>query len=282
MKILMLTDYDAGGTWNIATPVAEEVRLAGHEVTLRATGKDGCDIKDLPKHLEAWDVVHFWNIRTRRYFDPAPPSVLTIHHLLAPPQDNAQYDALRSFAPEAIHVVDRFTQHGLGRAGFTNVVHIPQAFRHEKWEHLPPPEEFAIGYMGDAGSDKRFEVVEGIAKKLGIPCHSLLSAPWKSDAAVMDFYRKISVYVVASFCDGGPLPAQEAYLCGRPVVSTRVGMMEDVACEFFDGSVEDGARAVAQVREDYELESICCFEEALPTVGDVIPDYLALYERLAA
>lgn len=54
----------------------------------------------------------------------------------------------------------------------------------------------------------------------------------KSHISLVDFYKKIDVQIVASTQEGTPNPALEAAACGRPVLSNRVGNMEEL--------IEDG------------------------------------------
>src|SRR3989304_7844220 len=106
------------------------------------------------------------------------------------------------------------------------------------------------------------------------------------DEDLLATYRNMSCYVVASFNDGGPLPPQEALLCGRPVVTTHVGMMPQVVregCngEFHDGSAIDMARAIKHVKANYDkyygfIERNR--EDMLPKIEDVATRWVKMWE----
>lgn len=285
MRIAMFTSYDAGGTWEVAKPIADELLKLGHYVTLEAIGRGHSVPKD--RTLSDYDIAHFWNIEEMKHFDPAVPTVVTVNSL-CPETDNGYKQMLQQLNPDHIHTHDSWMVRYLGQRGITNVTSIPQAFDHSKWPVLPLPREFAVGYVGDPAY-KRFDVIEAAAKLAGVPCYSLLADPWHPQQEVLDFYRKISCYVVTSFNDSGPLPAQEALLCGRPVVTTHVGMMDDTVLDgdngyFHDGSVEDCAKKILEAKEslvdgdfDPGLEAV---HEYLISPSCACVFYLHMYEEL--
>lgn len=57
-------------------------------------------------------------------------------------------------------------------------------------------------------------------------------------ADMPDFYREGSVYVNPSLDEGGPLTVLEAMACGLPVISTRVGIAQDILDP--DWIIDDG------------------------------------------
>ena len=100
-----------------------------------------------------------------------------------------------------------------------------------------------------------------------------------------EFFSRIHCYVNASFCEGGPLPPQQALLCGRPVITTRTGFIESLVSpgwngHFFDGSVTDLFTAINSVREDYEGLARRAAEIRLPTVSAVSAHYLTLWQKV--
>lgn len=278
----MITSYDAGGTWEFASSIKKDLEKRGHTVSLDAVGRGGARVKPT---LENIDIAHFWNLEEmKQYPNLAIPTVATIHHIPVPGEGHYN-TMLRKFRPDIIHVIDAFTLRQLGRWEFYNVVHIPQTFDHSKWQPLPFPETFTVGCMGDEKSLKRFDVIEAAARLANVPFIKMTSSPWKSEQERMDFFRSISCYVVASFEDGGPLPAQEALLCGRPVVTTHVGQMDRIIDEgasgcFHNGSIQDCARAILEAKDiDTDILSETA-DVLLAETEEVIPEYEALYEDL--
>lgn len=257
MKILSIMPYNDGGTFNIATPVMKCLREMGHGVTEIICDK-GRGLGDLERKLSAYDVAHFWATGDLTHFPEIEcPFSVTIHHLPYG-YEQGYKNILTQWNPDRIHVVDHFAQRQLGQRGFTSVVYIPQAIDQSRWKPLPVPAEFAIGCLGaDNDGLKRFHIVEEAAGRLNIPAYILSNEPWKPFEEVQRLYEKISVYVVASFNDGGPLPPQEALMCGRPVVTTWVGAMPDLISparngEFYDGSVAGAAGAIQRIRASYD------------------------------
>lgn len=71
------------------------------------------------------------------------------------------------------------------------------------------------------------------------------------------FYSGLHAFIVASTSEGGPQPAIEAMACSVPVLSTRVGILNEVIQDgvtgwFFDGTVSGLVDRINKVREDWE------------------------------
>ncbi len=264
MKIGFFYDYSDSGTERVVVPIAKAMRAAGHEIAVQVVDKGRALPPGFDRSLADLDYAHFWNLQTAGLLAPTtvPPFGFTVHGLI--PGAEAGYATfIHHFRPAWVHAIDLHTHIQLGRMEIISTL-IPQCIDTDGLHHLPYPEEFTLGYLGGDRQGKRFGVVEEIARSLGVPCVGWdgdgVSKPWLSRAEVLDLYAKMSVFVCASFCDGGPIPPQEALLCGRPVVTTRVGQMPSllepgVDGEFFDGSVEDGCRAVERVWAEWEVYS---------------------------
>lgn len=69
-----------------------------------------------------------------------------------------------------------------------------------------------------------------------------------SQADLVQRYRALDAYVVASRTEGGPVPLLEAMSCGLPVVTTPVGMAPDCVADGQNGLVvpRDDSRAMAE------------------------------------
>jgi len=120
------------------------------------------------------------------------------------------------------------------------------------------------------GPDILVEVVKKLASRY--PVHVLLTGPARgfvttnlrdigvpfthvgyiSDYGdIARYYRALDLYVVTSRIEGGPKAILEAWASGVPVVSTRVGMVPDIAT--------DGETALlADVEDTESLYSHCC------------------------
>jgi glycosyltransferase involved in cell wall biosynthesis len=121
----------------------------------------------------------------------------------------------------------------------------------------PSPERFTIGWAGHRvyeemglGDYKGIRLIEYACNRLGVP---LLIADKKANPIEYEempelFYRNISCYVCASLAEGTPNPVLEALACGRPVISTQVGVVPKLPNVLF--VIRDGeliAEAITEV-----------------------------------
>ncbi len=280
MKIAYLYDYSEGGTNNVADPIARLLNASGHHVDTFAVDK-GRGLAQFRAH--DYDLIHAWNIRTLDHCGHVSvPVVATIHHLPYGYEDH-YFERLSRYEPEHIHVMDRFAQRQLGQRGLCNVTHITQTFDHSRFTELAEPSAFTVGALGtDADGMKRLQVVRDCPYPKVI--HD--SSDWRPWREVQDFYKRISVFVCASFNDAGPLPAQEALLCGRPVVTTPVGQMTRIINGlnglFFNGTTEDLTRKLDRIFEDYDYYRRGALRTVLPSPIDVLPEYERMYLEVVA
>lgn len=98
---------------------------------------------------------------------------------------------------------------------------------------LPLPSTFTAGWTGNASRGKDFKgvkILREACEMAGVPLveRDLPPAPRLAHEHVRSFYRQISLYVCASESEGTPLPVLEALACGRPVVSTCVGIVPEL------------------------------------------------------
>jgi glycosyltransferase involved in cell wall biosynthesis len=73
-----------------------------------------------------------------------------------------------------------------------------------------------------------------------------------------DFYRSNHVLICASQHEGGPLPIVESLACGRPVITTSVGIVPEIVNDGENGIIISRKRsslrdAIEAMLEDKEL-----------------------------
>lgn len=154
---------------------------------------------------------------------------------------------------------------------------VPFSFDIARFKHLDYPATFTVGYMGADMTHKGFDVVDEVARELGIPCVGARRVSHEGGewaGREMDFYSQISCYVAMPTHESGPLPPIEAQLCGRPCVMTPVGMMPYMFKHGAGGLLvnKHGLHdAVCDVRDDFERHA----ERAR---AFTLPDTSAQYE----
>jgi glycosyltransferase involved in cell wall biosynthesis len=97
----------------------------------------------------------------------------------------------------------------------------------------PLPERFTLGWCGNVaigdGTYKGLELIRAAAAACDAP---LLVQAFEKRIPHGDmpsqFYRHVSAYVCASIAEGTPNPVLESLACGRPVITTRVGLTDQV------------------------------------------------------
>lgn len=251
MHLCVISEHKAGGARVIGEAIKEALGTE-HQVELYSIA-EGVPYE---KEMTEFDHVHFVNISSMRYFHSRikVPTSATIHHMSLG-YEPYYTSLIKAYSPTMVHVLDEFTLRDLGRRGVYNTYEVQQ-YIPKKYDVIPLPDEFAIGYIGGDPQWKRFKVIEEIAKRAQVKCVGHITGPdnWLSEDDISDFYKSISLYVVASFEDGGPIPALEALQCGRHVLTTCVGRMMKLRNDLmmhvhpFDGSVQDGVLQVTRLK----------------------------------
>ena len=121
----------------------------------------------------------------------------------------------------------------------------------------PRPRTFTAGWVGvPVVRDhdlKGIGIIREAAKLAGVPLvEQGVENPIPHGEMARRFYSRLSCYVCASESEGTPNPVLEALACGRPVVTTAVGIVEQVVLPGNTGlvverSVEAIARAIREV-----------------------------------
>jgi len=89
----------------------------------------------------------------------------------------------------------------------------------------PPPEDFCIGWAGQATGAKMWE--NFIRLPFPKRTSGAFIGTWRPFHEMPGFYREISVYVSTSVEEGCPVPPLEAAASGRPVVAINVGALPE-------------------------------------------------------
>jgi glycosyltransferase involved in cell wall biosynthesis len=123
--------------------------------------------------------------------------------------------------------------------------------------------KLTVGWAGslttNGGGKGYHEFIVPAAKAAGV---EVLAAAredcWRTQEQMLEFYRKIDLYVCASLNEGTPNPCLEAAACGVPILTTRVGNMPEliepgVNGYFVERDMRDIAEKLRMLRDDPEL-----------------------------
>jgi len=134
----------------------------------------------------------------------------------------------------------------------------------------PFPHEFCVGWAGTtanarsyrgAADGKGLGMIQQAARDAGV---RLVTADREDVPGVYEtrrqiahermpeeFYRHISAHCIGSYSEGAPLTAAEALACGRPVISTNVGIVSQVVQHGVNGLIapRDAASLAAAMQE---------------------------------
>jgi glycosyltransferase involved in cell wall biosynthesis len=103
--------------------------------------------------------------------------------------------------------------------------------------HNELPKTFLAGWCGNTQGVKNpntqdlkgLKIITEACNKAGVPLVIQNSSQGHiPHDRMVDWYKGISVYMCASSCEGTPNPVLEAMACGRPVISTDVGIVDQL------------------------------------------------------
>ncbi len=130
---------------------------------------------------------------------------------------------------------------------FDELVHIPISVDIDKFKENKRPEKFVVGWIGnDARLGKNFEIVTKIRNTNRFDFEVALMSSPISQNEMQKFYDKISVLLVCSDSEGGPLTAIEAGACGVPVLSScnMSGISETIVNNYDGFKCEHSEKAI--------------------------------------
>jgi len=264
MKVAIVNTWRGGAVYYISHPIYEY--LKEHCKDIEFTYLTVREIELTPgfdKSFSEYDLVHFTYFLNAASFmeDLLVPFTCQVHHFGAGSEE--LYSAqLRQWSPERIVVPETFVQRQLGQRSVARVVNIPYAFDHTPFKPTTYNEEFKVGFLGCDGEAKRFDVIRKACANAGVKYRDFdrntknEEVDYLDQEEILEFYDDISCYVCSSWTDGGPLPPQEALLCGRSVITTPVGMMPMLAEQHglgnwivtYDGSVNELAKKLTYTK----------------------------------
>lgn len=151
----------------------------------------------------------------------------------------------------------RFRRIGAGKPIFI----VEDGVDRELFTVQPSPPRFVVGWCGNSGAGHRsIKGLDIIEKACDIARVELRTADLGGGKPIPHrqmpaWYAGVSCYVCASASEGTPNPPLEALACGRPVITTRVGIMPRVIVDGLNGvfvkerTPEVFAEAIKEVME---------------------------------
>ena len=126
----------------------------------------------------------------------------------------------------------------LARGPLPPIIVAPDGVDQHLFDFKPLPVEFKVGWAGNAQrfaptlteDHKGVHCIKEACKIANVKLRYLDASsgdPWEQ-WEMPKFYDGISVYLCASLSEGTPNPVLEAMSCGRPVISTPVGVVPEV------------------------------------------------------
>jgi glycosyltransferase involved in cell wall biosynthesis len=117
---------------------------------------------------------------------------------------------------------------------------------------LPSTDELRLMWVGNPGhahhgSNKGFHaIIKPVLNEFVEMGVSLVTATPDTPIArehMGDFYRANHVLICASLHEGGPMPIIEALACGRPVITTKVGIVSEIVENGRNGLIYERSRS---------------------------------------
>ena len=110
----------------------------------------------------------------------------------------------------------------------------------DEFQPSPLPATFTVGWAGHSEPCKRQDLVKDGCRIAGVPLvYWDRREEWRPFSKMPEFYQQVSTVICASDCEGTPLPIIEALACGRPVISTRCGLVPKLVHHGINGFLLD-------------------------------------------
>jgi len=123
-------------------------------------------------------------------------------------------------------------------------------------------ENFTVGYVGRdceiANENKGHSFIKAACDSLGVEFRIAGFENRLPYERMPEFYHSIDVAVCASRHEGAPNSMLEAGLCGTPIITTRVGQIQEMVTDghngfFCERNSMDIAKKIAKLRDDRQL-----------------------------
>lgn len=171
------------------------------------------------------------------------------HIIESPKHKEKKIYYLRNAGVDRLWVTDWNMAEEASKAGFDwDVLNL--LIDKTRFKKGPAPDKFTVGYLGADFEYKRWDAVHEAVKEIPYNIGIVGSRRRGHEGGEFvgreqEFYDSISCYINPSAFESGPLPPIEALQCGKPVVSTPVGMMPQLS-----------AQTKALVLCDYDLSNL--------------------------
>lgn len=195
------------------------------------------------------------------------PSILTVFHIQKGDEQKVRR-AIKMANPTIVIATCKAVKRGLKKIGIKSKI-IPL---------VSPLQEFRVGYIGRDIPEKRFDIIEETCKRANVKCCGLLrkdppttTTLELSEQELMEWYRSLNVFVIATDIDGEALTRIEALSVGTPVISTKIGRgFYKKGITWFDGSAKDLVKKINKFKpeipitpEEYSEKYIEAYREAI-------------------
>lgn len=240
-KVLLLPDI-RGWAYDI---IAKNILIHGdkskYDISIKYVsdvlrGSDSVDFNDYDVvYAFFWYDMHIMEGKHYKNFDRKKVAV-GVHGINS-------WEKRRIAIPDVKNILNKYAAVGgiskeiCGILNGCNILYTPSGFseRHFKVRHMPKMDPLKILWVGDPdtrhhGDIKGYNefIVPVIKRSKGV---ELITASKKSNIKYEDmskFYEKGHVLLCMSKTEGSPLPVIEAMACGRPIISTSVGIVPEV------------------------------------------------------